>query len=248
MCFVSSGSAHSCLNLSRRRLLALVCAAGAALAQPAAAQSGAMTPAEIMRRAVQIDDPASVRRLIDSGADVNMPVHEGLPPLHLALMEGSLKAAETLANHAKVQINAASSVGDTPLMIAALKGQGAMVDLLLKRGARPAGAADGKGLWTPLHYAALGGHDAIAERLLAAAAPVNATAPNGATPIMLAARGGHDRLVRRLLRAGADTRARTDADLDVVSFARRNNHPELADAIPRWAEQARAGKLPLELP
>ncbi|KPF70553.1 hypothetical protein IP84_02335 [beta proteobacterium AAP99] len=218
------------------------------LANPSIAQSGAMTPAEVLRRAVQLDDAAGVRRLIDGGTDANAPIHEGLPPLHLALMEGSLKAAEALANHPKVQINATSNVGDTPLMIAALKGQAAMVDLLLKRGARAAGAADGKGLWTPLHYAALGGHDAIAERLLAAAAPVNATAPNGATPIMLAARGGHDRLVRRLLRAGADIRARTDADLDVVAFARRNNHPELADAIPRWADQARAGKLPLNLP
>ncbi len=229
-------------------LIAVLILFGLAAAPLALAQSGALTPAENLRRSVQIDDAAGVRRLVDAGVDANAPVHEGLPPLHLALMEGALKVAEALAQHPRVQINASSTVGDTPLMIAALKGQGAMVALLLKRGARPAGVADGKSLWTPLHYAALGGHEGIAQQLLEAGAPVNATAPNGATPLMLAARGGHDRLVRRLLRAGADVRPTTDAGLDAVAFAKRNHHPDLAAALPRWADQARAGKLALDLP
>ncbi|MFP5400537.1 MAG: ankyrin repeat domain-containing protein [Gammaproteobacteria bacterium] len=53
--------------------------------------------------------------------------------------------------------------------------------------------------WAPVHYAAFEGREAILDRLLAAGADVNAPAPNKATALMLAARNGHVGVVRRLL-------------------------------------------------
>ncbi|CAG9464988.1 unnamed protein product [Pedinophyceae sp. YPF-701] len=76
------------------------------------------------------------------------------------------------------------------------------------------GAGDGSGGsgYTPLHYAARGGHDACVQVLLSAGADVNArTGAGQATPLHRAAYMGHAGTLDILLAAGADPAAQ-DAD------------------------------------
>ena len=97
---------------------------------------------------------------------------------------------------------------DERLLAAARDGQVEIVESLLERGA-DVNAARGDGL-TALHLAAEGGHQAMAEALVAAGAAVDAgTRIGGYTPLHVAARAGHGAVVLRLLEAGADPNART---------------------------------------
>lgn len=58
--------------------------------------------------------------------------------------------------------------------------------------------------WAALHFAALKGHVAIVETLLAAGADKDRQTLEGLTPLHIAAINGHVEVVRVLLRAGAD--------------------------------------------
>ncbi|KAK7736026.1 hypothetical protein SLS63_003546 [Diaporthe eres] len=76
-----------------------------------------------------------------------------------------------------------------------------------------------------LHWAALGGHDAVVRLLLAHGADLNAIEPNrGRTPLLEAVAGGHEPVVRQL----TDTGARVDAadmlgDTPLILATRQNS-------------------------
>jgi ankyrin repeat protein len=76
-----------------------------------------------------------------------------------------------------VDIDAANANGETPLMMAAMRGQVAWVQRLLERGAK----VNREG-WTPLHYAAAGPSVPVIELLLTRGAAIDARSPNGTTP------------------------------------------------------------------
>ena len=91
------------------------------------------------------------------------------------------------------------------LHLAAAAGQLAAVEYLLS----PAVAADPRAArinnFTPLHSAAMKGHAAVCEVLLAAGAGVNVqTDPQGYAPLHSAAFAGHVEAIRVLLAHGAD--------------------------------------------
>lgn len=97
---------------------------------------------------------------------------------------------------------------DERLLAAARDGRVEVVRTLLQEGA-DVNAARGDGL-TALHLAAEGGHEAVADALVAAGAAVDAGTRIGRyTPLHVAARGGHDAIVARLLEAGAGPNAAT---------------------------------------
>jgi len=124
--------------------------------------------------------------------------------------------------------------------------------------ARDPGAAhsDGRGGtsgYTPLHYAARGGHAACVRALLAAGAdPSAATAAGGATPLHRAAYMGHAGVVRALLEAGAGPDAR-DADGETpLHKAARGGHAGACRALLPAARRSlglreRRGRTPLEV-
>lgn len=71
------------------------------------------------------------KKLIARGAEVN---RLGWTPLHYAASKGQMEMARLLLSK-KAIVNAPAPGGETPLMMAALGGNKAMVDLLLKSGA-----------------------------------------------------------------------------------------------------------------
>ena len=104
------------------------------------------------------DQPHAVAALLEAGATVDL-AEDGtsLTPLASAVIEGSLKCAERLAD-AGADLERADADGLTPLMHAALHGRADEAHLLLKRGASPdakAGGVDARQL------ASVQGHDRV---------------------------------------------------------------------------------------
>lgn len=94
-------------------------------------------------------------------------------------------------------ISARDERGRTCLHIAALYGQGAVVDYLLKRGAKTS-LTDADGA-TALHCTSARGHQTTLLMLLQAGSDPNAQDSRGNTPLHLAADHGHDACVKALL-------------------------------------------------
>jgi ankyrin repeat protein len=177
-------------------------------------------------KAIELDDAPTVRRLLDQGIDPDSRDPRGQVALYVALRERSLRAADVLLSHPGLDVDLANTVGETPLMMAALRGEFDMARRLYARGA----AVDRSG-WTPLHYAASGPSLGLVRWLLELRAPINARAPDGTTPLMLAAGYGLIDVADELLRRGADPRLRNERDLDAAEFARRAGRDGLADRI-----------------
>jgi ankyrin repeat protein len=115
---------------------------------------------------------------------------------------------------------------ESPLMLAALKGN---LDLCEKLIARDADV--NKPGWAPLHYAATGAHIEVMKLLLANSAYIDAASPNGSTPLMMAAMYGNDAAVRLLLEAGADPSLKNSLGLTAIDFAQRAERKDAVNLI-----------------
>lgn len=204
---------------SFQHALSLACAS-ALLALATSLRAGAY---EDFFAAIEVDDDGGLRRLLARGMDPNTLDPKGLHALYLALRGGSPKVFALLLQHPAIEVDRPNGAGETPLMMAALRGRVEAMRTLIERGAQ----VDRSG-WTPLHYAASGpSADAVA-LLLARGAIVDARAPNGNTPLMQAARYGSEDSVRLLLQKGADRRLRNARDLDAAGYARLDGRDSLA--------------------
>jgi len=185
--------------------------------------------------AIKQDDPATVRNLLRRGFDANTPNPQGHRGLFLALQEPAPRVAEVLVNWPQTNIEVRTVQDESPLMIAALKGETALARKLIDRGADV-----NKPGWAPLHYAATGGHLEIMNLLLEHHAFIDAESPNGTTPLMMAAHYGTPAAVKLLLEAGADTAMRNQLGLTAIDFAQRANRAESAELIAAQVRSARS--------
>ena len=105
----------------------------------------------------------------------------------------------------QVEVNARGEDGDSPLHIACLYGQAAVVEECIRRGADVNVRDEDDS--TPLHDAAAGGFEAIVAQLLLKGASTSAKDNEEDTPLHHAARGGHAAAVEKLLAACSDRTA-----------------------------------------
>jgi uncharacterized protein len=103
--------------------------------------------------AVMRDDPGTVHALLNRGFDPNTINERGLTGLYLALRDSSMKTAQVLIEWPKTNIESRTPQDESPLMMAALRGQTEIVRKLIARDADV-----NKTGWTPLHYAATSAH------------------------------------------------------------------------------------------
>ncbi len=179
-----------------------------------------------IQRALNIDDDRTVRRWLEAGGDPNRVDERGQPALVLAMRDESFKVAAVLLQHPATRVDAPNALGETALMIAALKGHLDWAQRLVAKGA----AINREG-WTPLHYAASGGGVDVVRWLVEQGAAIDASSPNRSTPLMMAARYGASESVDWLLARGADTRPRNDRGLTAADFARGAGRDALADRL-----------------
>jgi len=167
------------------------------------------------------DEVKVVSNLLSRGFDPNTVNLNGEPAILHALKQESMQTAELLIKHPKINVNVRNPHAETPLMLVCLKGDLRLAKLLVGRQAdinHPG--------WTPLHYAATGGHVAIIQMLLEESAYIDAESPNGTTPLMMAARYGNGQAVQLLIDEGADIHHKNQLGLTALDFATQGARPD----------------------
>lgn len=161
-----------------------------------------------LHHAARSSDPGVAALLRDAAAEIDALNNEGWSPLAVACQVGNWRLARFLLERGArteptegipVLLAAAATEDDDP----------AGVQLLLKHKAR-ADARD-RQRRSALHEAALAGHTAILDALLAAGANLEARDALGRTPLLEAAAGGRAAVIEHLLRHKPDLAA-VDAD------------------------------------
>ena len=179
--------------------------------------------------AVLRDDGDAITALMRRGFDPNTRDPKGQVGLMIALQNGANRAVAALLASRRLNVEARNAKDESPLMMAAIKGNVEAVKALIARDADV-----NKTGWTPLHYAASAGspqHAVIISLLLENHAYIDAASPNGTTPLMMAAMYGSTDAVKLLLAEGADVTMKNQLGMTAVDFANRANRSEAASLI-----------------
>lgn len=201
------------MTLSRRHF---ALASAVLLGAPSAAVLAAQGPSAVAYfRAVGIDNASGAKAELVLGLSPNTLSEQGQTALFLAIRDDAPRVLELLLGWPGINLNLANPAGETPLMMAALRGNLAVMKRLVGLG-----AAVHKDGWSAIHYAATGPSAEAVAWLLEQGAPADARSPNGSTPLMMAARYGSERAVDVLLAQGAHLQQRNDAGLTPLDFAR----------------------------
>jgi uncharacterized protein len=211
-----------------------------------------------MSEAATGGDAAMLKVLLDGGADVESPSAENLTSLMIVARTATVEAAKLLLDHG-AKVNAAETFDhQTALMWAANERQGAMVRLLIARGAdvnvrsrvhdndprvtaEPRVRYDPSGGMTPLMFAAREGCLDCAKALVEAGARINDYDPDNVTPLILAALNAHFDTAALLANAGADvnrwdfwgrTALWAAVDFDTLPRGGRPDRPSTDDTSP----------------
>ena len=212
---------------SRRQCLRLALFGGLGIAVSAAEANSF----DQFFRAIAADAPQTLQALASRGFDLNTRNEKLEPPLVIAVRSDALKVVDFLLSRSEVDVEARNAQGESPLMMAALKGLPAQTSALIGRGAHV-----NKPGWAPLHYAA--SHPGIkatevVRLLLEHHAYIDASSPNGSTPLMMAAMYGHSGVIAQLLEAGADATIKNEQGLSAMDFAHRAGRATEAEQIAR---------------
>lgn len=187
--------------------------------------------------AVLRDDATVVRGLLNRGFDPNTPGPHGETGLLLAIKAPAPKVTELLLSRAATRVEIRNPSDESPLMLAALKGNAALCLQLISRDADV-----NKPGWAPLHYAATGGHTEVIRLLLENHAYIDAASPNGSTPLMMAAMYGTAGAVKLLLESGADPLLKNVQGLTAIDFAMRVQKNESVEIIAAFVRARNATK------
>ena len=182
---------------------------------------------EDMLDAIKKDDVRAVSELLKRGVEAGTVDREGNSLLILAIKEGSVGSLKAVLA-ARANVNSRNALGETALMMAALRGDLEVVRQLLVHGAEVNPAGD----WTPLIYAAVKGSVEISRLLLAYGAQINAAADsNGLTALMMAAREGHEKLLAFLLASDADPNLKSHAGVTALAAARQGERKDIVELL-----------------
>lgn len=173
------------------------------------------------------DRGGEVKSILARGVDPDSIDANGDPVIVAAARAGSASVVDVLLA-AKVQVDQRNRWGDTALMVAVLNGHAGIAKALRQRGA----AVNMKG-WTPLIYAATGGHDDIVRWLLGEGSDINAPSPNGTTALMMAVRENRYSTALLLIARGADVNRRNENGASALDWAKRADDEQLIERLKR---------------
>lgn len=177
-------------------------------------------------RAVRSDNASGVESLLRRGFDPNTRDEHGMTGLLLAIREPSPRVIQVLLASPQTKVELRNGNDESPLMLAAIKGQMDLVKQLIARD-----ADINKPGWTALHYAASSGQVEIMKLLLEKHAFIDAQSPNGTTPLMMAAMYGSPESVKLLLDEGADPSMKNQQNMTAMDFAVRGQRPDAVELL-----------------
>ncbi|CAM9513190.1 unnamed protein product [Sphacelaria rigidula] len=180
------------------------------------------------------EDKVKLFDLVFRGASQEQWIDWLRPPLEHAAAAGDVDIVKKLVKvGAKVDTKWKGCHGRTALHAAVQGGKHESVATLLKAGGKSVVnvALTGGKKWTPLHYAAFGGHDTIVEMLMFAGASVACVDSFGDTPLHLAASEGYRQVVIALALRGADVNKLNRAKFSPLFVAAIRGHLLVTDAL-----------------
>lgn len=177
----------------------------------------------------------TVELLFQRGANIQLANHSGNTALHNSFRPNTSEPLiRKLIQHPDAPINSANEDGTTALHLATTHSRRTVLKLL-KRNAM-VNALD-KWQFSPLHYAALKDHAAIAEDLISYGANINAQNQHGETPLHLSATYDHKKMVAALLKHGADPYVKNSRDKTPADLARERGYNNTAEFIDNWENE-----------
>ena len=147
----------------------------------------------------------TVKALLKAGCPVDVVSTTGATVLHGAAVGGSVEVMRDVLSTNKCNINALDNDGETPLSVAAVKGNTEAVLELIRHGAEKAIIAGKAG--TPLHQAAGLGHVSTVKAMLKAGCPVDVVNSDGVSVLHAASMYGYVEVMAVLLSKGCDVNA-----------------------------------------
>lgn len=188
--------------------------------------AGAQSVDNLITAVIRNSDRAMKKQLALT-SNPNARDAKGRTALTLAIAENSDRVIPLLLQAPSVDINATNKQGESPLMLAIIRGKENLARQLLQRG-----AAANKHGWSPLHYAATVGNVDMMRVLLEKGAYIDSQSPNETTPLMMAARYSSNALaVQHLLKAGADPWVKNQLGLTALDFAQQGKNADSIHAI-----------------
>ena len=182
-----------------------------------------------LQEAIERNDAARVAYLFrEKRMDPNFYLPNGDTPLVYAIRTDAMKTVNlVMLRHRALNVKIPSLRGETPLMLAAIKGDVDLAQTLLFMGAD----VNVNFGWTALHYAAASGQKNMIELLLKNGAEVNAVTERQVTPLYMAARSLARDAVDALLAAGADKSICNDQGISPADAARQRGSSAIADHL-----------------
>jgi ankyrin repeat protein len=163
---------------------------------------------------LKTDEVRVVANVLARGFDPNTLSFDGQYPLVLAIRRPSPAVLDLLLRTKGLRAEVRTAKDESPLMLASMAG---MVEVCKRLIALDADV--NKTGWTPLHYAASGGHIEVIKLLLSHSAYIDAESPNQTTPLMMAAMYGSSQAVELLLAEGADASLKNQKGMTALDFA-----------------------------
>jgi uncharacterized protein len=214
------------------------------------------SPQEVLLGAVKSGHHEVVERFLAQNPDLASDRDElGLSLLLIAIYHGHTHIADFLADHLEQLdvfeacalgrldrvaelvslqpdlVNSYNVDGFQPLGLACFFGRENIITTLLSAGAQVNSPSRNDLRVSPLHSAVASQNLAIAERLLAAGAAVDARQAGGFTPLHGAAFNGQLEMVKLLLDNGADPRTLNDQGQSSLDIARERGHVSVGEFL-----------------
>ena len=185
--------------------------------------------AKQLEDAIARDDAAKVAYMLRELAyDPNFYLPNGDTPLVFAIRtDAKVSTNQVLLKSFKINVKVSNLRGETPLMLAAIKGDQELAEKLIGMGASV--TADYG--WTALHYAASTGQTEMTRFLIKKGADVNARTRRGVTPLYMAARIIATPTVDVLLKAGADKTLCNDQGISPSAIAKKRGDSAMAKKL-----------------
>ncbi|KAK1579705.1 uncharacterized protein LY79DRAFT_652008, partial [Colletotrichum navitas] len=147
-----------------------------------------------------VDQLVKASRIFDRWSPFWLP--PGASLVHIASIHDLQKLLQFIIEHTEAKIDAKNRAGETPLSLAARRGNKAIIIILLDTGKVDVNSRNNYS-WTPLSWAARHGHKGVVKILLdTGKVDINSRDNYGQTPLYLAVMNRHEGVVKILLDTG----------------------------------------------